>query len=189
MAFKTLEVVNTQSLQKQIMGTELSGGYFRLFTDGLVDINAAERTQEPIQKGVRMVIEQAVFNMLTEMNNLPAQHCAKLPTAKIDSEETVAAPKQVKQRATPIVLTPPPAANGNRQEKSVSIDPYTGEIVNDAAGTNNSNTNTASQSQREVTELKGLFGTGANAEEPASTSNTAREMQEKMLWGNRPQIR
>ena len=42
---KTLEVVNTQSLQKQIIGTELNGGYFRLFSDGLADVNAAERTQ------------------------------------------------------------------------------------------------------------------------------------------------
>lgn len=195
---KTLEVINTQSLQKQIIGTELNGGYFRLFTDGLVDVNSAERTQEPIQKGVRMVIEQAVFNMLTEMNNLPSQNCAKLSTAGLskatETNTTAVAPTPVKQRASsnPIVLTPPPPLNASaKQADSVTIDPYTGEIVRQSKPT------TASAApQSEVTQLKGLFGgTGnggsspASTQEGSSTSNTSREMQEKMLWGNRPQIR
>ncbi|BET27113.1 holdfast attachment protein HfaB [Limnobacter thiooxidans] len=194
---KTLEVVNTQSLQKQIIGTELSGGYFRLFSDGLVDVNAAERTQEPIQKGVRMVIEQAVFNMLTEMNNLPAQNCARLSTANLESEQetqAAAAPMPVNQRSNnPIVLTPPPALNASRQGENVSIDSYTGEIVRPAPSAASSpsaaNSNRAAAPQSEVTELKGLFGTGSTPQEPASTSNTTREMQEKLLWGSRPQIR
>lgn len=189
---KTLEVVNTQSLQKQIIGTELSGGYFRLFSDGLVDVNAAERTQEPIQKGVRMVIEQAVFNMLTEMNNLPAQNCARLSTANLETEQetqTAAAPMPVKQRnSNPIVLTPPPALNASRQGENVSIDPNTGEIVRPTRSAT-STSNSAAAQQSEVTELKGLFGAGSTPQEPASTSNTTREMQEKLLWGSRPQIR
>lgn len=189
---KTLEVVNTQSLQKQIIGTELSGGYFRLFSDGLVDVNAAERTQEPIQKGVRMVIEQAVFNMLTEMNNLPAQNCARLSTANLETEQetqTAAAPMPVKQRnSNPIVLTPPPALNASRQGENISIDPNTGEIVRPTRSAT-STSNSAAAQQSEVTELKGLFGAGSTPQEPASTSNTTREMQEKLLWGSRPQIR
>lgn len=187
---KTLEVVNTQSLQKQIIGTELNGGYFRLFSDGLVDVSAAERTQEPIQKGVRMVIEHAVFNMLTEMNNVSAQSCARLSTAKPgelgSNQATMNTP--AKQRSNnSIVLTPPPASTASKQDPSVVIDPYTGEIIREAA---NESTATAS-SQSEVTELKGLFGSGgtAPATSQESTSNTTREMQEKLLWGNRPQIR
>lgn len=39
---KTLEVVNNQSLQKQIIGTELSGGFFRIFSEGTVDIATSE---------------------------------------------------------------------------------------------------------------------------------------------------
>lgn len=97
---KTLEVVNTQSLQKQIIGTELNGGYFRLFSDGLVDVNAAERTQEPIQKGVRMVVEQAVFNMLTEMNNLPSQNCARLVNKNPTQHQQTAAAPQRSSRQT-----------------------------------------------------------------------------------------
>lgn len=72
---KTLEVVNNQSLQKQIIGTELSGGFFRIFSEGTVDIAASERTQEPIQRGVRMVVEQAVFNILNDTFGLNAGEC------------------------------------------------------------------------------------------------------------------
>lgn len=117
---KTMEVVNTQSLQKQIIGTELNGGYFRLFTDGLVDVASAERTQEPIQKAVRTVIEQAVFNMVTEINRLPAKNCSQLPTAHLKQSDrkmtkgstaTVSANSAMNSlgnKANPIVLTPPP---------------------------------------------------------------------------------
>lgn len=190
---KTLEVVNIQSLQKQIIGTELNGGYFRLFSDGLLDVSAAERTQEPIQKGVRMVIEQAVFNMMTEMNNIQAQNCARLamnPRANQNSE-VAALPVKAKAAQTapaalsvkPIEMTPPPSVSSNKQvEDSVFIDPYTGEIVQNSAPA----ADTAKQS--EVTELKGLFGSGSTQpQEPASS--TTREMQEKLLWGSRPQIR
>jgi holdfast attachment protein HfaB len=198
---KTLEVVNTQSLQKQIIGTELNGGYFRLFSDGLLDVNAAERTQEPIQKGVRMVIEQAVFNMLTEMNNLPAQNCARLATlpaqAAQEAEQSaaVASPQTTSftPTAKPIELTtPPPALNAEQRQDSVLIDPYTGEIIRQpvASQTSQANQDTSgkSASQSEVTELKGLFGSNTAPEQQAPSNNT-REMQEKLLWGSRPQIR
>lgn len=198
---KTLEVVNTQSLQKQIIGTELNGGYFRLFSDGLLDVNAAERTQEPIQKGVRMVIEQAVFNMLTEMNNLPAQNCARLATlpaqAAQEAEQSaaVASPQTTSftPTAKPIELTtPPPALNAEQRQDSVLIDPYTGEIIRqpEASQTRQANQGISgkSASQSEVTELKGLFGSNTAPEQQAPSNNT-REMQEKLLWGSRPQIR
>lgn len=204
---KTLEVVNTQSLQKQIIGTELNGGYFRLFSDGLLDVNAAERTQEPIQKGVRMVIEQAVFNMLTEMGNLSAQNCATLATGQSASQasaQTVQPPQAVPVRAktnasapalatpakvNPILLTPPPAtvapsASTPARDESVLIDPYTGEIIRQPS----SSTKTAAP-QSEVTELKGLFGSSSATPEQQAPSNNTREMQEKLLWGSRPQIR
>ncbi|MCR2745764.1 CsgG/HfaB family protein [Limnobacter parvus] len=205
---KTLEVVNTQSLQKQIIGTELNGGYFRLFSDGLLDVNAAERTQEPIQKGVRMVIEQAVFNMLTEMNNVPAQNCARLATLPAQAAEQTAAATTAQNasfkpaaaaplaatpvKTKPIELTPPPALNAAQQQsqESVLIDPYTGEIIRQPSNNETISETTAERTapQSAVTELKGLFGSGATPEQQAPSNNT-REMQEKLLWGNRPQIR
>ncbi len=200
---KTLEVVNTQSLQKQIIGTELNGGFFRLFSDGLVDINAAERTQEPIQKGVRMVIEHAVFNMLSEINNLPSQSCINQvsgestefqKTAAVVTTPSIAADKRNAKQA--IVLTPPPLANSSKQQESVSIDPYTGEIIRPQSDVVSGNVATVVVSpQNKVTELKGLFGssnssdTNISPSQEVSNTNINREMQEKMLWGNRPQLR
>jgi len=183
---KTLEVVNTQSLQKQIIGTELNGGYFRLFSDGLADVNAAERTQEPIQKGLRMVIEHAVFKMMTEMNNLPAENCAYQSTlANTKAATKVATKATPTAKPAPIVLTPPPTSN-TAQEDSVMIDPYTGEIIRDKKTSTASTAETATQGERTV--LKGLFGTSSTSSQE-TTDTSKREMQEKMLWGNRPQIR
>lgn len=178
---KTLEVVNTQSLQKQIIGTELSGGYFRLFSDGLVDLNAAERTQEPIQKGVRMVIEQAIFNMLTETNNLSAQSCAQL------SNPNSGMLKKASANRGNSLANPAHAAvsSTNPPQAGLTVDPHTGEIISATPP------QAGAASQTEVSGLRGLFGTGApqTAQNPDTSSNTSREMQEKMLWGNRPQIR
>ncbi|WP_370261398.1 CsgG/HfaB family protein [Limnobacter sp.] len=204
---KTLEVVNVQSLQKQIIGTELNGGYFRLFSDGLVDVASAERTQEPIQKAVRMVIEQAVFNMVTEMNQLPAQRCAQLALTPgqaeaqathvskaartVNSNSANAAQSTPTSRTTtsnPVVLTPPPTNNGSSGGNDILIDPYTGEII-----TQQEQADAVAASQSEVGPLKGLFGTAnpqapANSTSPEAASNN-RQMQEKLLWGTRPMLR
>jgi holdfast attachment protein HfaB len=193
---KTLEVVNIQSLQKQIIGTELRGGYFRLFSDGLVDINSSERTQEPIQRGVRMVLEQAVFNMVNQTLALNAQDCL-LRTKLNQTQAQRANPTQSKAlspvtnravatttsvepasstQATPvdsIVLTPPPPKPGiaaSPTEDKVIVDPNTGEALYAS----------------EIESSNSLFGAPIS---PGEETSTKREMQEKLLWGNRPMIR
>lgn len=222
---KTLEVVNTQSLQKQIIGTELSGGYFRLFTDGLVDINAGERTQEPIQKAVRMVIEQAVFNIVSDMNNMPgggqcagqiaaAKVASKAPTTNTERTNTAAvapaakvepaAPQQsvvptpaaVAQPAAKEATSTSPAKSAERQ--SVVIDPYTGEIT-PTAGNPNTTATSGSANKNEVGgtgKLNALFGSDSKttttpslAEQSNSSRTNTREMQEKLLWGDRAILR
>lgn len=198
---KTLEIVNTQSLQKQIIGTELNGGYFRLFSDGLVDINAAERTQEPIQKGVRMVLEQAVFNMIAESNKLPAQHCMRMlnpaneqakassataATSNATARTSTAAQPPVAP-APAIAASPARTAPSSGGTESVMIDPATGEPV--PLGEFPKLTgNTPPAKGEEVQQLNGLFNTGANPEAPGGNASN-RAMQEKMLYGNRPVLR
>ena len=133
-----------------------------------------------------MVIEQAVFNMLTEMNNLPSQNCARLVSAKAPSapEDTA---KPVRTSRKPIELTPPPATVSATQSKeSVMLDPFTGEVVPLGA---NSNPNTASAPQQEVTKLNGLFSPAGAGNGTETESRNTREMQEKLLWGNRPVLR
>ncbi|HEY1059390.1 MAG TPA: CsgG/HfaB family protein [Limnobacter sp.] len=196
---KTLEIVNTQSLQKQIIGTELSGGYFRLFSDGLVDINAAERTQEPIQKGVRMVIEQAVFNMLTQVNNVSASQCARLsslnpadlPPANSAVKATTSAAPAPRQAAAPLNLDNTTSV-GNTGRESVMIDPQTGEVVPLGAIPSTQLARPAPVSSepagQEVKQLNGLFGPPGLPSDAANANNN-RAMQEKLLYGSRPELR
>lgn len=203
---KTLEVVDVQSLQKQIIGTELRGGYFRLFTDGVFDVNAAERTQEPIQKAVRMVIEQAVFNMVEDVYKISPAGCASLgrqqvsnaqalqqpnaqaalsnkaqaasSTAAKTTEKSVPAVSVATPMAAskPIELTTPPKADNSSEEKVV-IDPNTGEIM---------------YADDKSTPMNGLVGTnvgaGVGAGSSGAQSKVSDRMKEKMLWGNKPMI-
>lgn len=200
---KTLEVVNTQSLQKQIIGTELSGGYFRIFSDGLVDLTASERTQEPIQKGVRMVLEQAVFNMLTEMNQLSPSTClsrAQLTADSADTQEKIARDLNSKRAANRAMVTQPPASlpNTTPSRPKTVIDPHTGEILSASEASGSA----ARAAPEETGRLKGLFGSanqGANTQGASTQASTGQSgddaaasrqvMQEKMLWGSRPTIR
>jgi holdfast attachment protein HfaB len=229
---KTLEVVNTQSLQKQIIGTELSGGYFRLFSDGLVDINAGERTQEPIQKAVRMVIEQAVFNIVSDLNNMPGggQCAGQIAAAKVVSKAPKHSPEQAQAEATttpvavkaappeapqqPVAATPAPAAvaqpvaketsstpTKSAERQSVVIDPYTGEVTPTGNTTSATATNSTPPNKNSEVggtgKLNALFGSDAKttsspslAEQSNSSSRTnTREMQEKLLWGERAILR
>jgi holdfast attachment protein HfaB len=229
---KTLEVVNTQSLQKQIIGTELSGGYFRLFSDGLVDINAGERTQEPIQKAVRMVIEQAVFNIVSDLNNMPGggQCAGQIAAAKVASKAPKHSPEQAQADSTtpaavavkaappaapqqPVAATPAPAAVAqpvaketpsstsakSAERQSVVIDPYTGEVTPAGNTSATAANNKAPNKNDEVGgtgKLNALFGSDAKttsspslAEQSNSSRTNTREMQEKLLWGERAILR
>jgi len=127
-----------------------------------------------------------VFKMMTEMNNLPAENCAYQSTlANTKAATKVATKATPTAKPAPIVLTPPPTSN-TAQEDSVMIDPYTGEIIRDKKTSTASTAETATQGERTV--LKGLFGTSSTSSQE-TTDTSKREMQEKMLWGNRPQIR
>jgi curli production assembly/transport component CsgG/holdfast attachment protein HfaB len=64
---KTLEVVDVISYQKQIIGREVGAGLFRFFGDNVLDISAGEGALEPIQLGVRSVIERAVVEMMANL--------------------------------------------------------------------------------------------------------------------------
>ncbi len=73
---RTLEIVKVASLRKQIIGTEVRFGIFRFLNDTTIDISAAERSQEPIQKGIRMLAERAVFEFVSELYKVPENTCA-----------------------------------------------------------------------------------------------------------------
>ncbi|AJE48645.1 CsgG/HfaB family protein [Celeribacter indicus] len=65
--------VYVTSLQKQIVGIEHEAGIFRFFDDRFVEFDSGNIRNEPLQLGVRSVVELAVYQILTEGLGLPAQ--------------------------------------------------------------------------------------------------------------------
>jgi outer membrane protein OmpA-like peptidoglycan-associated protein len=72
---RSLMVVKTISMQKQITGTEVGAGIFRFFGTDLLDVNMGSKNQEPLQLGVRTTIEHGLLELLGAVSGLPAQPC------------------------------------------------------------------------------------------------------------------
>lgn len=72
---QTLKVYHTVSVQKQIVGYEVGAGLFRFFGDTLVDINSGSKNQEPLQLGVRMAIEDAILQLVSEIAHESTDPC------------------------------------------------------------------------------------------------------------------
>ena len=68
---QSLEVIDVISYQKQIIGREVSAGYFDFFSGVLFDIGGGERAQEPIQLAIRSVVERAVLEMSANLYGAP----------------------------------------------------------------------------------------------------------------------
>lgn len=62
---QSLEVIDTVSVQKQMVGYEVGMGLFRFFDTNLYDVDAGIKNQEPLQLGVRMAIEDAVLQLVS----------------------------------------------------------------------------------------------------------------------------
>jgi curli biogenesis system outer membrane secretion channel CsgG len=72
---RSLVVVKTVSMQKQITGTEVGAGIFRFFGTELLDVNMGSKNQEPLQLGVRTTIEHGLLELLGAVSGLNAQPC------------------------------------------------------------------------------------------------------------------
>jgi len=97
---KTLEVVKTVSMQKQIQGYETKANIFRFFGTELVDFNAGNKQQEPIQLGVRSVLNAGTLELVSAAFNADFSPCrgtveanfAAPPRAPIPETAGTAAP-------------------------------------------------------------------------------------------------
>ena len=78
---ETLEVADVVSYRKQIVGRELSAGVFEFFGETLLDVSVGERALEPLQLGVRAMIERAVGDMARRLAGLSPGTCAPNPAA------------------------------------------------------------------------------------------------------------
>ncbi|MEM8790992.1 MAG: CsgG/HfaB family protein [Pseudomonadota bacterium] len=70
---RTFQVRYVSSLQKQIYGFEVQANIFRFFGDTLVEFDAGAIKNEPLQLGVRSVVEMAVLQIMTDFLGLPTQ--------------------------------------------------------------------------------------------------------------------
>jgi len=69
---QSFDVVYVSSLQKQIFGYEVEANVFRFFGTTLVEFDAGRIQNEPLQLGVRSVVEMAVYQIMTDYLSLPS---------------------------------------------------------------------------------------------------------------------
>ena len=68
---RSLEVVDVVSYQKQIVGHEVSLGFFDIMGGNVFDVSAGAGGLEPLQLGVRAVVERAVIEMMANLYGMP----------------------------------------------------------------------------------------------------------------------
>jgi curli biogenesis system outer membrane secretion channel CsgG len=74
------------SLQKQIFGYEVEANVFRFFGNNLIEFDAGAVRNEPMQLGVRSVVEMSVYQIMTDYLGLPeAPGCGLVETNHMDS--------------------------------------------------------------------------------------------------------
>ena len=72
------DVAYVTSLQKQIYGYEVEANVFRFFGSRLVEFDAGRIQNEPLQLGVRSVVEMAVYQIMTDFLGLPSSPQCRL---------------------------------------------------------------------------------------------------------------
>jgi curli production assembly/transport component CsgG/holdfast attachment protein HfaB len=68
---RTLEVVDVISYQKQIIGREIGVGVFNFLGGNFLNSSIGEGALEPIQLGVRSVVERAIVEMMANLYGAP----------------------------------------------------------------------------------------------------------------------
>jgi curli biogenesis system outer membrane secretion channel CsgG len=108
---RTLLIARTVSLQKQIVGQEVGAGVYKFFGEQLVDINVGNKSQEPLQLGVRTAIEHGVIELIAAVTGIDAPHCLAQSTDRtaVTTPEAAAAPAQA--APAPVARPAPVAAN------------------------------------------------------------------------------
>lgn len=93
---KTLLVVRTASIQKQIVGEEIGAGIYRFFGTELADVNVGSKNQEPLQLGVRTTIEHGVVELIAAVSGVDSTQCIDatgVARSAVSSASAAAAPE------------------------------------------------------------------------------------------------
>jgi len=68
---KNFSVPYVATLQKQIYGFEVEANVFRFFGSSLIEFDAGMIKNEPLQLGVRSVVEMGIYQIMTDFLGLP----------------------------------------------------------------------------------------------------------------------
>lgn len=108
---KTLLVVKSVSLVKEITGYEVGFNIFQFFGSNLYDLNIGNKSQEPAQLGVRTLLEEGVLKLVASAEGLQPQPCLEQAKGywipKESAEDFLKADQQSRQPAPVPVSTPP----------------------------------------------------------------------------------
>ena len=72
---KTLDVINSVSLQKQFIGQRTKAGLYRFIEKELVHLDGGSSTDEPLQLGVRSLIERGIGELVGNLLNINVNTC------------------------------------------------------------------------------------------------------------------
>lgn len=71
----TLEVIDSISLQKQFVGKRTKAGLYRFIDKQIVNYDGGSSTDEPIQMGVRSLVERGVAQLVGRLFNVRVNEC------------------------------------------------------------------------------------------------------------------
>lgn len=74
---RTLDVLDTVSYQKLIVGRQVTGNVFSFFGNNLLSISGSDGTEEPVHFAVRALIERGVMEMLASAYDINPDVCLR----------------------------------------------------------------------------------------------------------------
>ena len=99
------EVVAIAAYQKQIVGREIRAGVFDIFGGVAVDLSGGQSALEPMQLGVRALIERGVYDVAAELYGLTGSAC--LPP--VQTADTAGGYRRLRSLPPPGMVSPEPA--------------------------------------------------------------------------------
>ena len=99
------EVVAIAAYQKQIVGREIRAGVFDIFGGVAVDLSGGQSALEPMQLGVRALIERGVYDVAAELYGLTGSAC--LPP--VQTADTAGGYRRLRSLPPPGTVSPEPA--------------------------------------------------------------------------------
>jgi len=102
---RNLNVLKTVSLQKQVVGYEISANIFSFFGSNLFDIELGMKAQEPLQLAIRSVLEMATMELVSHVYLVDYKSCyfdnfaEEVQKVELNNEGNIAAANNSRQTA------------------------------------------------------------------------------------------